>query len=251
MQKSRRTRRLSYARRRGRGVGCRLSICSGRACRDHNSPVHSSVHRPPRGLGLAVGREIHQAMQQPILEARHRAKQRPVRLPERLLVRLLEQPAVQHRIQRNVQAEFEVEIQARTQVPTQVTTQVRIRPDVLREILRETRRETGRRVGLGTRSGIAEPIPVVSPPLGICGICAICGWFSPGRTPKPEAGPKSGFLYWLLLLEAVGDVGDADVVADDVFGDAERGGGAAVIGAGDVPRNRSRGDGRDAGEDRG
>ncbi len=65
---------------------------------------------------------------------------------------------------------------------------------------------------------------------------------------KREAGPKSGFRDWLRVLEAVGHVRDADAVADDVLRYAVRVWGAAVIGGGNVPRNRARGDGDNAAE---
>ena len=60
---------------------------------------------------------------------------------------------------------------------------------------------------------------------------------------KEKAGPKSGFRGSFRGLEAVGHVRDADAVADDVLRDAHRGRGAAVVGGGDVPRYRARGDG--------
>jgi hypothetical protein len=127
------------ARRRMPVSGVEARVVGGlyvvvRRAGDHNSPVHSSAHRPPRGLGLAVGRSIHPARQRPIPEAIQPARQRRVRLLKRLPERLLEQRAVQHRIQHKVQVEVEVEIQAKTPV----TTPVRIRPDVRRDILRDT-----------------------------------------------------------------------------------------------------------------
>ena len=46
---------------------------------------------------------------------------------------------------------------------------------------------------------------------------------SPQPPPgKQEAGPKSGFRDSFRGLEAVGHVGDADTVGDDVLGNAER-----------------------------
>jgi hypothetical protein len=102
--------------------------------RNHNSPVHSSAQGPPRGLCLAIRREIHQAIQLPILEAIQPAKQRRIRLPKRLLKRR----AIQRRIRLAIQVTTQVAIQAQTHVPTQRATQSSMRPAIRRDVLRET-----------------------------------------------------------------------------------------------------------------
>jgi len=109
--------------------------------RNHNSPVHSSAQGPPRGLCLAIRREIHQAMQLLILQAIQPGKQRRVRL----LKRLLKRRAIQRRIQPGIQVEIKVEIQVEVQVEVQVEMQLIIRPSKRREIRGEVRRTS--RVG--------------------------------------------------------------------------------------------------------
>ncbi len=104
------------------------------AARNHHFPVESSAHGPPRGLYLAIRREIHQVVQLPILQATQPMKQRWVRL----LKRLLKRPAIQRRIRPRIQVEVKVEIQEQTHVPTQHAIQSSIRPDIRRDILRET-----------------------------------------------------------------------------------------------------------------
>ena len=97
-------------------------------------PVHSSAHRPPRGLGQPIPLGIRQARQRPILEAIQPAEQRRVRL----LKRLLEQRAVQRRMRLVIPVEIQVATQVPTRVPTPVATQRSIRSDEHREIRRET-----------------------------------------------------------------------------------------------------------------
>jgi hypothetical protein len=106
--------------------------------RNHNSPVHSSAQGPPRGLCLAIRREIHQVKQRPILQAIQPAKQRRIRLPKRLLKRR----AIQRRIRLAIQVTIQVAIHAQTPVRTQRATQVSIRRTIRREIRGEIRRET-------------------------------------------------------------------------------------------------------------
>ena len=121
--------------------------------RNLHFPVHSSAQGPPRGLCLAIRREIHQVMQLPILQAMQRGKQRRVRL----LKRLLKRRAIQRRIQPRIQVEIKVETQVPTYVPTRRATQVRIRADIHREIRRriqgDVRRETRGILDLGFQIG--------------------------------------------------------------------------------------------------
>jgi hypothetical protein len=113
----------------------RRPICGIQRGPRHDFPVESSAHPLPRGLCLAMRREIHQVIQRPILQATWLAKQRRVRF----IKRLLEQCAVQRRERLVTRAAMQVAIQVQTQVPTQRTTQSNVGPDVHRDILRETR----------------------------------------------------------------------------------------------------------------
>jgi hypothetical protein len=157
--------------------------------RNHYFPVHSSAQGPPRGLCLAIRREIPQVVQRWILQAIQPAKQRR----DRLLKRLLKRRAIQRRMQPKVQVKVEVEIQAETHVPTQRTTQSNIRPDVHRGVLRETRETLWRtvagyerRVTRDGRGKLQTPsakfqtnlnvsMPQTLNPSSVTRICAICG----------------------------------------------------------------------------
>ena len=101
---------------------------------NHHFAVHSSAQGPPRGLCVAIRREIHRVVQLPILQATQPMKQRWVRL----LKRLLKRRATRRGMRLAIQVTTQVAIHAPTRVPTQVATQSSIRSNEHRAVLRET-----------------------------------------------------------------------------------------------------------------
>ena len=108
---------------------------------NHHFAVHSSAQGPPRGLCVAIRREIHRVVQLPILQATQPMKQRWVRL----LKRLLKRRAIQRRVRLAIQVTTQVAIQVQTHVPTQRATQVSIRRKTRRRIQGDTRPKTWRK----------------------------------------------------------------------------------------------------------